>query len=117
MELRTTPDSEEIGITIDGEFYAYAKAQDWTLGQRAKFKKLWDEADRLEKKENPTDRDEAKYEETIGAICAELVPDAPQGQIVAIGHGGRQALVGDFFLQALKRNPLLRQMLTGSGRS
>lgn len=111
LELTTDKGSEEIiGVRIDGEFYAYVNPLNWSLSERAEFRKKWKRLESLESMDTVTPKQEEDYVRYTEQMVAFLVPDLTPAIFNALSEGGRKALVMDFFIQAAKRAPWLREL-------
>lgn len=114
LELNLTEDvpteDAELGVKINGTFYPYANLNEWGLAKRNRFASIWRQMEALEKKENPTEADEERYDDLTSEFIRVCLPSIPEEVVQAMKASHRTAISLDFLMRCAARHPVFRTL-------
>jgi len=91
----------DIFVRVDGVDYAYAPHWRWSLLERSRFGKLFNDMVELERKDVPTERDMKRYMELQISLCMMVAPSLPEEVARALpSDAQRLALIIDFLTKS-----------------
>lgn len=100
LSLETLVDLPDIGVEIDGKWYAYAPHWRWSLLERSKFGSMYRDMLAIERKDNPVAKDQQRFTELQIELCT-FISNAPEDVIAALpSDGQRSAMIIDFLTKS-----------------
>lgn len=101
LDLSTLVDLPDIGVTVDEVFFAYSPHWRWSLLERSRFGSLYSEMLNLERKDNPSAKDQQRFSEIQTTLCTIICPDMPLDLIKSLpSDAQRSAMIIDFLTKS-----------------
>lgn len=98
------------GVKIDGQFYAYANPEHWSLRQRNTFGHLFKRLEAIQSREEITEDDEAEYETVGRQFIKMIVPSLPDDIVLHLSETKRTSLGMDFLLTSALNSTVFRNL-------